>query len=161
MVKALNKSSSQIPTLSTDTITASTDKDKTILLNSHITGCFNTLVPPLELLYIQLVPHQSEFPTNLLCTCEEVYYLLSTIDPTKSAGTDMITARMLRSTAASITPAITELFNKSLICRTLPTEWKVARVVPIPKSGNKACPANYRLISLLPLLSKLLEKHAC
>ena len=36
---------------------------------------------------------------------------------------------------------------------------KIARVTPIPKSSDKTLPSNYRPVSLLSILSKLLEKH--
>ena len=36
---------------------------------------------------------------------------------------------------------------------------KRSNIVPIPKSGDKASPANCRPVSLLPILSKPLEKH--
>ena len=65
----------------------------------------------------------------------------------------------LRYTAASITTAITKLFNMSITTGKLPSEWKTAQIVPIPKSKQKLDPSNYRPVSLLPILSKLLEKH--
>ena len=37
--------------------------------------------------------------------------------------------------------------------------WKQSNIVPIPKSGDEGNPTNYRPISLLPVLSKLLERH--
>ena len=40
-----------------------------------------------------------------------------------------------------------------------PSDWKFARVVPIPKGGDHQSPSNYRPISILPIISKLLEKH--
>ena len=40
-----------------------------------------------------------------------------------------------------------------------PSELKKAKVVPLPKSTEKTNPTNYRPISLLSVLSKLLEKH--
>ena len=40
-----------------------------------------------------------------------------------------------------------------------PTDWKFARVVPIPKSGNPDNPSNYRPISTLPIISKLYWKN--
>ena len=40
-----------------------------------------------------------------------------------------------------------------------PSDWKVARVIPIPKGGDPESPANYRPISILSILSKLLKKH--
>ena len=40
-----------------------------------------------------------------------------------------------------------------------PTLWKSARLVPVPKSGDKADASNYRPISLLSVVGKLLEKY--
>ena len=41
----------------------------------------------------------------------------------------------------------------------VPDEWKNSNIVPIPKSSNRAQASNYRPISLLSILSKILEKH--
>ena len=65
---------------------------------------------------------------------------------------------MLKATVGTITPAVTKLFNMSIKSRKLPNKWKLALVTPIPKPGNKSDPANYRPISLLSILSKLLGK---
>jgi len=85
--------------------------------------------------------------------------LLLSIDTAKASGPDRLSGRLLKSTATSIAPAITRLFNLSLRTGKLPVEWKVAQVIPIPKSSDASDPANYRLVSLLSVLSKLLEKH--
>ena len=66
---------------------------------------------------------------------------------------------MLKETALSITPVVTQLFNISLKLGKIPDEWKIARVSPIAKSHNKSDPRNYSPISMLSVLSKLLEKH--
>ena len=60
-----------------------------------------------------------------------------------------------------MTPAVTKLFNNfmSISLGVLPDEWKIARVSPVPKSSTRSDPTNYRPISLLSVLSKLLEKH--
>lgn len=50
------------------------------------------------------------------------------------------------------------LFNLSLRSGTFPNSWKKANIILIPKDGDKTNPTNYRLISLLPLPGKLLEK---
>ena len=54
---------------------------------------------------------------------------------------------------------VTKLFNLSISSGTFPTKWKLSSVVPIHKSSDKGSSKNYRPISLLPILSKLLEKH--
>ncbi len=86
-------------------------------------------------------------------------YLLVALDPTKASGRDGISAKMLKSTAYSIAPSLTKLFNLSLTTGSLPSAWKKSSVVPIPKNHNISDPSNYRPISLLPVLSKILERH--
>ena len=40
----------------------------------------------------------------------------------------------------------------------VPSVWKQAKIIPIFKSGYREKAENYRPISVLPVLSKLLEK---
>jgi hypothetical protein len=42
---------------------------------------------------------------------------------------------------------------------TFPDLWKQAKVTPIPKLNNATDPKDFRPISVLPVLSQLLEKH--
>ena len=65
---------------------------------------------------------------------------------------------MLKSTASSIASPLAKLFSCSILTGKFPTIWKIASIVPIPKSGHKNGPSNYRPISLLSIFSKLLEK---
>ena len=59
----------------------------------------------------------------------------------------------------SIAPAVIKLFNLTLTLGKLRKEWKVAQATPIPKSSQTLDPTNYHPVSLLSILSKLLEKH--
>ena len=152
---------STLPSLKHENIVASSDSDKANLLNSTFANYYNHSVPELSLSDLpEVVP--TDCPAYLLCSEDEVYELLCTVDTTKSSGNDDISTRMLKETAFSITPAVTQLFNISLQLGEIPDEWKIARVSPIPKSSDKSDksdPGNYRPISLLSVLSKLLEKH--
>ena len=47
----------------------------------------------------------------------------------------------------------------SLSTGVFPSEWKVARVVPVPKGTDKTLPSGFRPISILPVMSKLIERH--
>ena len=74
-------------------------------------------------------PNQSSPPglsaaacDDLLCTPDEVYFYLSSLDPSKATGPDEISAQMLRQTADSITPSVTELLNLSLRYGCVPKE---------------------------------------
>ena len=97
-----------------------------------------------------------ECPDELLCTESEILKFLKAINISKASGPDNISGRMLKSTATSIAPSITKIFNQSITTGTFPHAWKQSNVVPIPKSTNKGSPTNYRPISLLLVLSKLL-----
>lgn len=50
------------------------------------------------------------------------------------------------------------LFNNCLRYEYIPRDWKLAKVVPVFKKGDRGNPENYRPISLLPTISKLYEK---
>ena len=50
------------------------------------------------------------------------------------------------------------LFTQSLHHSTLPTCWKIHKIVPIFKVGNSNCVKNYCSISLLSIVSKVLER---
>ena len=80
------------------------------------------------------------------------------IDVTKANGHDGISSHMLKATSNSIATSLTKLFNFSLSRGKFPKSWKSASVVPIPQSNKKSNPSGYRPISLLTVVSKLLEK---
>ena len=83
---------------------------------------------------------------------------MSKLKANKATGLDRITARLLKDAAVQITPVLTNLFNRSLLSSTFPSAWKSGKVVPLYKSGNRCNPSNYRSITVLPTVSKILDK---
>jgi hypothetical protein len=79
------------------------------------------------------------------------------LDSNKAQGPDNIPACLLKETAMQITPSLCALFNKSLRVSVLPSVWKLANMVPVHKHGEKTYVENYRPISLLSLISKVLS----
>lgn len=75
----------------------------------------------------------------------------------KSPGPDGIHPRVLHEVAESIAPAIAEIFRTSLNTKTLPMEWKHAKISAIYKKGTKSKPLNYRPVSLTSIVCKTLE----
>ena len=65
----------------------------------------------------------------------------------------------MKLTAPSIAPSITNLFNVSIQTGCFPALWNTSNIVPVPKSNNHHEPSNYRPISLLPIVGKLIEHH--
>ena len=76
----------------------------------------------------------------------------------KATGIDGIPKRFLKDSATVIAPTFTFLVNLSLSTGSVPDKWKKARVLPLYKSGGRENLDNYRPISILPVLSKILEK---
>ncbi len=83
---------------------------------------------------------------------------LKALDMTKSTGIDGIPAKLLKASVASTGRALTHIFNRTVVSGTIPSEWKTARVTPIFKKGDKCDFSNYRPISILPVVMKILEK---
>ena len=78
----------------------------------------------------------------------------------KASGIDNIPIRAVKDCIAPILPTITSIVNSSLAFSTLPSSWKIAEAVPIPKDGDHEQANNNRPISLLPVLSKICERVA-
>ena len=60
--------------------------------------------------------------------------------------------------AHQIVPSLCLLFNRVLNQGALADEWKLANIVPVHKKGDKSEVVNYRPISLLCIVSKILER---
>ena len=83
------------------------------------------------------------------------------LDLPMKTGLDIIDMdhKLLRLSSPIISPIITHIFNLSLAQGMLPTDWKIAKVTPIFKGkGSNFDPSNYRPISVIPILAKILEK---
>ena len=76
----------------------------------------------------------------------------------KATGEDGISCKMLKLSKEVIAQSVTDIINKSFVSGTVPRAWKRARVVPIFKSGDIASLNNYRPISVLPIISKIIER---
>jgi len=109
--------------------------------------------------YLQAFIQPPATKFNLKCVhTAEVLKLLLDLSENKATGLDNYQAKLLKLTANSIAPSITNIFNKSLITGKFPTEWKQAKISAIFKKGSKVDSGNYRPISILPVISKLIEK---
>ena len=67
--------------------------------------------------------------------------------------------KLLHLSAPAIAPSLTHIFNLSLYQGLLSSDWKIARVTPMFKNkGDKSDPNNYRPISVVPTIAKIIEK---
>ncbi|XP_065179965.1 CUB and sushi domain-containing protein 1-like [Sycon ciliatum] len=91
-------------------------------------------------------------------TVARVRKLLSSIAMTKATGSDGLPGTILKSCADLLAPSLMLIFNKSLSEGQQPPNMKIANITPVYKGGDPSQPTNYRPVSLLPIVSKLLER---
>jgi Reverse transcriptase (RNA-dependent DNA polymerase). len=73
-------------------------------------------------------------------------------------GYDQIPLNFLTRMADIVLPVILHIFNVSIQTSIFPETWKLALIRPIPKVKNPSSATDYRPISLLSSLSKVLER---
>ena len=91
-------------------------------------------------------------------TPASVLKLLQEINPAKSAGIDNMAGKFLKEGASALASPITDLCNLSILLSSFTDDCKIAKLKPLYKKEAKTKQKNYRPISLLPLISKVIEK---
>lgn len=89
---------------------------------------------------------------------DTVILAFKNLKETNSFGSDGITLKYLRDSLPVLIFYITIIINTSIVTFEYPELWKHPQVVPFFKAGDVEDVSNYRPISLLPVLSKILEK---
>ncbi|CAB3982957.1 Hypothetical predicted protein [Paramuricea clavata] len=136
---------------------AENPRDIATLFNCYFVSIFSS--DPINIVNQQSISETTDTLFNdIVLSQGTVRSVLRNLDNNKAHGPDEIPARLLTETAYQIAPSLCLLFNKSLKSGIVPREWKLANVVPIHKKGDKDHAENYRPISLLSLVSKVLER---
>ena len=76
----------------------------------------------------------------------------------KSTGIDNLPPGLLKDCGSIISKPLCHIINLSIRSGKFPTSWRATKVTTIFKSGSRSLPENLRPISILPIVSKLLEK---
>ena len=89
---------------------------------------------------------------------EDVKKIFLSLNTSKTVGMDKKPANFLREGAEVLALPLGNIINLSIKLSTFLEETKIAKLKPIFKKGARTDPKNYRPISLLPLVSKIIEK---
>ena len=130
------------------------------LLNSTTCSpspCFETSENLKQFCGDRLLPSDS-FKIPLLAI-HEVGRLVTELNNTKSMDKFYLNSSILKMTLPYISEALTHTYNLSIAQNTFPSVFKEARVIPLPKGDDTSSLDNLRPISILPVLSKPLERH--
>ena len=88
----------------------------------------------------------------------EILNIIKSLNPNTGTGYDNISSFLLRLGGDVFAPKLSLYFSTALEFGIFPQIFKTGKVIPIFKSGDKQLLQNYRPLSLLPSLSKVLEK---
>ena len=108
--------------------------------------------------YLTKIPINPKSVFLTPCTETEIKNLINDLPNKLSSGYDDISNILLKKLIDVLTKPFHMLFNRSSLEGVFPVDMKLADVVPLYKSGSHFMMTNYRPISLLPTISKLLEK---
>ena len=111
----------------------------------------NTTLPPVNLLTDNSL-------NDISLTEQEIIDTIQILNVNKAVGEDLISHKVLKNICHSISKPLCILYNKSLHTSTFPNIWKSAIVMPLFKKGDQNLVTNYRPISLLSCLGKLMER---
>ena len=89
---------------------------------------------------------------------KEIMSVTGNISNRKAAGPNSVPNLILKEFKDKLKTLITLIINISFLTGKYPKQCKTANITPIFKKGNKLDSSNYRPISLLPNISKILEK---
>src|SRR6218665_1416581 len=92
-----------------------------------------------------------------IVTERSIFYLLDHLHHT-TTGYDGLPAWFLRLTAPVHSGTIAHLINQSIVQTHFPSQWKTSIFIPIAKIAKPISPADFRPISITPVLSRLLER---
>ena len=88
----------------------------------------------------------------------DIEKILRSTNIRKAAGIDGLSGRFLKDGSQVLSKPRSELCNLSIKLGSFPKSCKIAKLKPLFKKGSKTNPSNYRPMSLLPLISKIIEK---
>lgn len=163
-VKSIRNKTSPIPPLDSSNGKAFSDSDKANVLADSFSKSFSLPQdnpdPNIESAVsktIGLLPIKS--PPVTIIHPSEISKIIKSLKPLKAPGVDLIKNIHLKNLPHKAIILLTKIFNGCLISGYFPVAWKVALVIPIKKSGkDHSNPVNYRPISMLSAISKVLEK---
>ena len=120
----------------------------------------NRIPPPSKTVneYMNIIPQNDQSIFLNPTTETEIIELITDLIPKNSSGYDNLSNKLLKKLLPALVAPLTIIFNKSLTEGMFPEAMKKADVVPLYKSKDHQESNNYRPISLLLTLSKVLEK---
>ena len=136
------------------------------VISNHFNKFFSTIAQQIEGKIVKTNKHFSDFlseplQSNFFLTPtlpDEIQEIIKSLNSKKATGPNSIPTKILKVFSKTISIPLANLINLSFECGIFPMSLKVASVTPIHKKGGSLDCNNYRPVSLISNLSKLIEK---
>ena len=123
----------------------------------------------LGLLWLKKIPSTIKNPTEYITQNTEILFAIQPVSDNEilkligdlkdsASGWDELRPNVIKHVKEHIKLPLTHICNLSFITGVFPCELKIANVVPIFKANDEMIFSNYRPVSVLPVLSKLIER---
>ena len=119
---------------------------------SEFNGQFADVFTKSEHSQVPLLDRSAPFMEDIVVTKEGVTKLLKGLNPSKALGPDELHPSVLKELATELGPAFAHLFQQSIDKGEIP-----CKHLPLFKKGDRSLACNYRQVSLICVLCKLLE----
>ncbi|CAH8480123.1 unnamed protein product [Dicrocoelium dendriticum] len=153
-VNSLRKVRQGFPPLKTADGPTSTSMEAANALQMQYAPTFQTVLPPSDLPSFVFC---SPGLTHINFTAEAVLQKLTSLRKHSSPGVDAIRPEALGVAANQLAGHLAQFFQHCLDQNQVPAMWKLGIISPIHKGGSRSDPSNYRPVTLLPILSKVME----
>ena len=127
-------------------------------LNGYFSSVFTKEDSSLPVADAKFQGAKSDYLGPLVVTLELVAKKIKAMKDNKSPGVDGIPPKLLMETVEQISIPLARVFNLSLKEGVVPYEWKEANIIPLFKKGSRNKSENYRPVSLMSVICKLLER---
>lgn len=128
-------------------------------MQNNSANTFPTLAPPWPIIFPQLL--SGNFLESLFLDSvseQEVIEICKSLKSGTAVGYDNVSVDLVKQCAQLISSPLTHIINMSIVSGIVPDELKIARVIPLFKSGDRSLFTNYRPVSVLPAFSKIFER---
>ena len=153
--KSKTKNHSLPDEISNGNVSCTDPQGKAFMFNSYFISLFtpndDTYAPASPPSVVPVIP-------DPVFTSDEIDVILVHLDVNSACGPSGISPVILKQCHRLLSPSLAVIFNVSIQTSKIPSQWKKANVTPVFKKGDKHTVSNYRPISLLCCVSKVMER---
>ena len=95
---------------------------------------------------------------SFTCNVVEIIKIVKKLSNNSAPGPDGYTPFFLKNIIAHVANPLAKVYNHSLSEGKVPSDWKIAHIIPIFKKGDAQKASNYRPVSLTSIICKVLER---